>query len=256
MTAIESDLQDGVRRLRLHSEGPNVLNATVVATLRTHLQQAARAGESVLLGSASRFFCNGLDLAWALGCSRTELRAFFLAMGDLVLELLQLPVPVACAMTGHAVGAGKSLVLACDVRVGAIGKCLLGAPEVKLGVPNPVFADRLLRAVATDRVANDLLYSGRLITAEAAVSFGLLDEAVTANAVETQALDRLNALANLPRGAWAASKRQRSLDLCAAIRTQLEPHTDGVLLEHWFGLEAQRLLQAAAAQLTRHRAAS
>ena len=53
MTAIESDLQDGVRRLRLQSEGPNVLNATVVATLRAHLQQAARAGESVLLGSAT-----------------------------------------------------------------------------------------------------------------------------------------------------------------------------------------------------------
>jgi enoyl-CoA hydratase/carnithine racemase len=88
------------------------------------------------------------------------LRASFLAMGDLVLDLLELPVSVACAMTVHAVGAGMSLVIACDVRMGATGKCLLGAPEVKLGVPNPVFADRLLRAVVTDRVANDLLYSG------------------------------------------------------------------------------------------------
>jgi len=155
-------------------------------------------------------------------------------MGNLVLELLELPVPVACAMTGHAVGAGKSLVLACDVRVGSTAKCLLGAPEVKLGVPNPVFADRLLRAVASDRTANDLLYSGRLVTAEEAVSLGLLDGAAAPDAVE-----RLLALAARPRRAWAATKRQRSLDLCAAIRGQLESHIDGVVLAHWFGEEAQ-----------------
>jgi enoyl-CoA hydratase/carnithine racemase len=253
MTTIDSELQDGMRRLRLRSEGPNTLDATVVATLRSHLHQAAQAGEPVLLGSASRFFCNGLDLAWALGRSRAELRAFFLAMGGLVLDLLELPVPVACAMTGHAVGAGKSLVLASDVRIGGTAKCLLGAPEVKLGVPNPVFADRLLRAVASDRVANDLLYSGRLVTAEEAVSLGLLDGAVAPDAVEPQAVERLRALAAQPRRAWAATKRQRSLDLCAAIRGQLESHIDGVVLEHWFSDEAQRLLHAAAAALTRIR---
>ena len=255
MTTIDNELQDGVRRLRLRSEGPNTLDAAVVATLRSQLHRAAQAGEPVLLGSANRFVCNGLDLAWALSSSRAELRAFFLAMGNLVLELLELPVPVACAMTGHAVGAGKSLVLACDVRVGSTAKCLLGAPEVKLGVPNPAFADRLLRAVASDRVANDLLYSGRLVTAEEAVSLGLLDGAVAPEAVEPQAVERLLALAAQPRHAWAATKRQRSLDLCAAIRGQLESHIDGVVLEHWFGDEAQHLLHAAAAALARPRPA-
>lgn len=251
MTTIDSDLHRGVRRLRLASDGPNALDAAVVAALRSHLHQAAQAGEAVLLGSASRFFCNGLDLAWALERGRGELRAFFLAMGELVIDLLQLPVPVACAMTGHAVGAGKSLVLACDVRVGATGRCLHGAPEVRLGVPNPVFADRLLRALAGDRPANDLLYGGRLITAEEAVSLGLLDAAVARDDVEPVALQRLEGLRTLPRGAWAASKRQRSLDWCAAIRSQLESHIDGVVLEHWFGDEAQALLHAAVASRAR-----
>ncbi len=251
MTVIDSDLQQGVRLLRLRSDGPNALDASVVALLRAHLQQAAQAGEAVLLGSASRFFCNGLDLAWALACSRGELRAFFLAMGELVIELLQLPVPVGCAMTGHAVGAGKSLVLACDVRLGATGKCLIGAPEVKLGVPNPVFADRLLRALCNDRQANDLLYSGRLIHADEAVTMGLLDAAVARDEVEPQVLQRLQALQSLPRRAWAASKRQRSLDWCAAIRSQLASHIDDVVLAHWFGDEAQALLRAAAAPRSR-----
>lgn len=246
MTTIDSDLHQGVRRLRLSSDGPNALDAAVVASLRSHLQLAAQADEPVLLGSASRFFCNGLDLVWALGRNRTELRAFFLSMGELVIDLLQLPVPVACTMTGHAVGAGKSLVLACDVRVGATGRCLLGAPEVKLGVPNPVFADRLVRALAGDRLANELLYSGRLVNAEEGAALGLLDAAVARDEVEAQALQRLQGLQELPRGAWAASKRQRSLDWCAAIRGQLESHIDGVVLEHWFGDEAQALLRAAA----------
>jgi enoyl-CoA hydratase len=246
MTTIDSDLRQGVRRLRLTSDGPNTLDTAVVASLRTQLHQAVQAGEAVLLGSAGRFLCNGLDLVWALGCSRDELRAFFLSMGELVIDLLQLPVPVACAMTGHAVGAGKSLVLACDVRVGATGRCLLGAPEVKLGVPNPVFADRLLRALAGDRLANELLYSGRLINAEEAVTLGLLDAAVARDDVEVQALRRLDDLRALPCSAFAASKQQRSLDWCAAIRAQLESHVDGVVLEHWFGDEAQALLRTAA----------
>jgi len=118
-------------------------------------------------------------------------------------------------------------------------------------VPNPVFADRLLRAVASDSVANNLLYSGRLVTAEEAVSLGLLDGAVATDVVEAQAIEQLQALAAMPRRAWAATKRQRSWDLCAAIRGQLELHIDGVVLEHWFGDEAQRLLHAAAAALTR-----
>jgi hypothetical protein len=37
---------------------------------------------------------------------------------------------------------------------------------------------------------------------------------------------------------------------------QIEPHTEGVLLEQWFGEEAQRLPQAVAVQLTRHRTGS
>lgn len=255
MTTIDSALQDGIRRLHLRSDGPNTLDADVVAALRAHLHQAAQAGEPVLLGSASRFFCNGLDLGWALDRSRDDLRAFFQAMGGLVLDLLELPVPVACAMTGHAVGAGKSLVLASDVRIGATVKCLLGAPEVKLGVPNPVFADRLLRALVPDRVATDLLTSGRLLTADEAVSLGLLDAAVAPEAVEGLAVERLQALAALPRRAWAATKRQRSLDLCASIRGQLASHIDGVVLAHWFGEEAQPLLHAAAAALARPRPA-
>lgn len=58
-----------------------------------------------------------------------------------------------------------------------------------------------------------------------------------------------------PRRACAATKRLRSVDLCAALRGQLESHIDGVVLAHWFGDKAQRHLRAAAAALTRSRPA-
>ena len=83
------------------------------------------------------------------------------------------------------------------------------------------------------------------------MTLGLLNAAVARDDVEAQALQRLHDLGTLPRSAFAASKQQRSLDWCAAIRSQLESHVDGVVLEHWFGDEAQALLRAAATPRTR-----
>jgi hypothetical protein len=80
MTTIDSQLKDVVRRLRRRSEGPNTLDDTMVATLRSHQHQAAQAGEPVLLGSASRFFCNSLGLG--LGAGPQPRRVARLLPGD------------------------------------------------------------------------------------------------------------------------------------------------------------------------------
>ena len=248
MAPITREAEAGCTRLRLSNGTANVLTIDVVAALSEALRDAGRDGSAVMLCGGERFFCNGLDLAWALTRTSAQMRAMFLALGDLVLQMLTLPVPIVGVARGHAVGAGKTLLTACDLRFGATGRVLLGVPEILLGVPNPWFADRLLHAIAGDAAASDLIYSGRLITAEQALPLGIVQHVAEKAEVEAAAWARTAAMAVLPRAAFAECKAMRTERLCAEIRAGLGARTDR-LIAIWSLPETQARLQAAAAKL-------
>lgn len=231
--------------MRLSSGRTNALTADVVRDLVEALD-AAKSARAVILLGGERFFCNGLDLGWALRRDRDELRSFFFALAGAVSKMLTMPVPIVGAMRGHAVGAGKTLFIACDHRVAATGRALIGSPEVKLGVPNPLFADALLRRIVGDSLANDLLYNGVLVPAESLVGCGLVQEVAAAAEVEERARHVARELGSRPRAALAASKGMRTEEFCLLLSRSLARETE-VLLDCWFGEEAQELLRTAAA---------
>lgn len=247
MNAVSRRVLNEVLELRLQIDKTNALNADAVRDLHTALGEAEAGAKAVVLVGGERFFCNGLDVGWALRLPRDALRDFFTELGDLVLRMIEGPVPIVGAARGHAIGAGKTLLAACDHRVMATGRALLGAPEVKLGVPNPYFADQLLRLIVGDGEASRLIYDGTLFGAERGVVNGLVHDAVPSEEVEPRAHARAIELAALPRGAFAASKRMRSEEVADCIRTNT-PTKIEELLDNWFGIEAQTLLRAAAAR--------
>lgn len=234
--------------MRLSSGVTNALTADVVRDLINALDDS-RSARAMILAGGDRFFCNGLDLVWALSRDRGELRSFFVSLAEAVTMILTMPVPIVGALRGHAIGAGKTLFISCDHRVAATGRTLLGSPEVKLGVPNPLFADALLRKIVGDPLANDLLYNGALLPAESLVESGLVQEVVTSGEVEDRAWHVAHALGARPRAAFAASKSMRAEEFRLRLARSL-PREMEVLLDCWFGDEAQRLLRAAAAPRT------
>ncbi len=95
-------------------------------------------------------------------------------VGDL-LEASRLPV--IAAVHGFALGGGFELALACDFIYAARG-AKVGFPEVGLGViPGMGGTQRLVQRVGVAR-ARELLYTGRLVDAEAAARIGLVNEVV------------------------------------------------------------------------------
>lgn len=247
MSALVRRDLDGVLEIRLQTDKGNTLTGDTVRDLHEALAVAEAGAKAVILAGNDRFFCNGLDVGWALGLSRAELSDFFLTLGGLVLRMIGGPIPIVGAARGHAIGAGKTLLIACDHRVLATGRALMGAPEVKLGVPNPYFADRLLRFIVGDTEASRLIYDGTLFGAERGLANGLVHDAVAADEVEPRALVRAMELAALPRGAFTGSKQMRTEQMCERIRHRLPSQIDE-LLDNWFGAEAQKLLRAAAAR--------
>jgi enoyl-CoA hydratase/carnithine racemase len=131
------------------------------------------------------------------------------------LSLLDIEVPVIGALNGHAVGGGFGLALLCDLRIGA-DDAKYGANFARLGLaPGMAISYLLPRLVGVAR-ANELLFAARLIDGREAAALGILNRAVPASDVLTDALAMARTIAENAPLAVKATK--------AAIRRGLALH--------------------------------
>jgi enoyl-CoA hydratase len=113
--------------------------------------------------------------------------------------------PTVAAVTGYALGSGLTLALAADWRVSG-DNVKFGATEILDGrAPTDGASDRLARAVGESR-AKDLVFSGRFVGAEEALSIGLIDEMVAPDHVFDAALAWARRFADSSPAALAAAK--------------------------------------------------
>jgi enoyl-CoA hydratase/carnithine racemase len=159
----------------------------------------------VLLRGEGRAFCAGVDLgAFARDESRGALQqAWHLQQWatGIIRAMRACPQPIIGLGHGAAVGAGFSLLLACDVRYSA-PSLKMNAAYIKVGlggcdVGSSYFLPRLVGA----SVAAEYLYTGRFMTSEKAVSCGLVSELVEAEDLTAKGLALADEMcANSPMG--------------------------------------------------------
>jgi len=250
VTEILSDRRGDCVQIRLASSETNVLTTEMLGALSAALAEAEQSARGVMLCGGDKFFSNGVDLEWALTQSSADIRALFLELGYCILKIMESPVPVVGVVKGHAIGGALALLLACDYRYGATGRVLLGKPEILLGVPNPYYGDQLLRFIAGDFVASDLIYTGRLVPADEAHTLHLIHGVGTKEEIEAMAWQQLLVLRDLAPEAFAESKRMRTGRFCADVREQMSARV-ARQVEIWHSAEAQTRLHAAAKRLAR-----
>ena len=250
MNTVNSESMDDCVRIRLSSGDTNVLTTDVLRSLSAALEDAERSACGVMLCGGEKFFSNGVDLEWALSQSNAEMRTMFLELGHCIPKLMESPLPVVGVIKGHAIGGAMALLLACDYRYGATGRVLLGKPEILLGVPNPYFGDQLLRFIAGDFIASDLIYSGKLVSAEEATALNMMHGVATKEDVEAVAWKQLMVLTGLAPAAFAESKRMRTGRFCADVREQMSARV-ARQVEIWSSADAQTRMHDAAKRLSR-----
>ncbi len=173
-----AELRDGVLGLTLNRpDKRNALDTPMVDALLAGLERADldAAVRVVAVRGAGKDFCAGADLAELLqsaGQSAADNEAGAMRLGEVFIRMRRLPKPVVAVVHGRALAGGCGLATACDLVV-AHADAAFGYPEVRRGfVPAMVMA-MLTRAVG-EKVAFDLVGTGRLLTAEEARHAGLV----------------------------------------------------------------------------------
>ena len=166
--------------LQISLNRPETLNALSYELLKrlATLFEEAKADSSVkaiLITGEGKGFCAGADIKQLSALSGHDGLAFS-HFGQRVFRQLELlGKPSLAAIQGFAFGGGCELAMAATLRIAA-NNASFGQPEIKLGVlPGFGGTQRLSRLIGKGR-AMELCLTGRRITAEEALRFGLLTE--------------------------------------------------------------------------------
>jgi len=185
----------------------NSLDAPTLAELGDRIAELARDPARVVLvaGAGDRVFVSGADIA-AMSAMTVEQARTFSQLGHAVFDALEaLPSIAIAVVQGAALGGGCELVLACDLVL-AGERARFGQPETNLGlIPGFGGCARLQRRVGI-ALARDLVYGGRLLSADEARAAGLVNRVVAQGELKDEARAWAAQLAARPPLALARAK--------------------------------------------------
>ena len=189
MKNIILDLQTDIHIAIIKINRPQVLNA-LNKEIMTELSQVLDIVSTddgikviIITGTGERSFCAGADIRYVVNVDPLEAERYATFVHTLLNKIENLQKPVIAAINGYALGGGCELALACDIRI-ASSNAKIGQTEVTIGIP-PGWGgtQRLLRIVGPAK-AKELIYNGKMITAEEAERIGLVNKVVSLTAEE------------------------------------------------------------------------
>jgi enoyl-CoA hydratase/carnithine racemase len=211
------EVRDSVARLTLNRpEKRNALSFALLEALEKVLGLVGcdPAVRVVVIGANGPVFSAGHDLAEMLGRSEQEYQQLFALCSKMMLHLRRLPQPVIARVQGVATAAGCQLVAACDLAVAA-ESATFATPGVKIGLFCTTPMVPLVRAIPA-KAALEMLLTGRAISAQQALLWGLINRVVAADKLDAAVQELVDAiLAVSPavvRLGKAAFYEQRALD--------------------------------------------
>jgi len=223
--------RDGVATLTLNRpEKRNALSKALLQELHSSLLYLTDDPNVrvVVLTASGPAFCAGHDLAEMVGCPESDYHYLFSLCTTVMQQLRTLPQPVIARVQGLATAAGCQLVAACDLAV-AVNTATFATPGVKIGLFCTTPMVPLVRAIPP-KAALEMLLTGKPISAQQALLWGLVNRVVPAEQLDATVKEFTDAiLSSSPltvRLGKAAFYDQLALDEPTAYQKATEVMTD------------------------------
>ncbi|KIJ53440.1 hypothetical protein M422DRAFT_154763 [Sphaerobolus stellatus SS14] len=215
------------RVLVIRLNRPRVLNAlstSLVDLLLSALRNADAATDvgAVVITGNERVFAAGADIKELASLS---FPAVF--TGDYLRGISEgvssFKKPIIAAVSGHALGGGLELALACDT-IYAASNAMFGLPEIKLGtIPGAGGTQRLFRAIGKAKAMNMIL-TGETMSSDEALNAGLIAKVCSPDDLLDIAIAAAQKMANFSMPILALAKE-------AALQADQLPLSDGLRYE-------------------------
>ncbi|GAA4861041.1 enoyl-CoA hydratase/isomerase family protein [Saccharopolyspora rosea] len=238
---VRLEVDGAIGTIRLDRPKMNALNRQIERELRDVAVEATERTDirAVIVYGGEKVFAAGADIKEMAEMSYADMvtkeqHGLSAAMS----AVAAIPKPTVAALTGYALGGGFELALSCDRRI-AGESVKVGQPEILLGViPGAGGTQRLARLIGPSK-AKDIIYSGRFVAADEALSLGMVDEVVPDDDVYAAARRWVDQFAKGPARALAAAKAaiDGGLDVDLDNGLKLETH----LFAGTFATEDQKI---------------
>ena len=236
--AVILEIEGAVATIRLNRpDSRNALNLAMCDGLAAAAQSASSDPnvKLVLVRANGPVFCAGADVKERQGMTEAQVRARRQKGFDAYAALEALPMPAVAVVEGPAVGSGCEIASSCDFIV-ATPAASFRTPEATRGT---VGATQRLARVLGKRLAKDMMYTGRSLSAEEALAHGLVSRLVAPEKLEAVVESIVKAIAEAPQDALRLAKRTIDrgveLDPKGALAAEIEAIEEQLASGHWMG---------------------
>jgi enoyl-CoA hydratase len=238
MSAVFYSVEGNVATLTLNRpESRNALNLEMCEEIIAFAKEAKENKDIHLLWLRAKppVFCGGADLKERQGMGQAQVRERRLKGFAAYAALEALPMPAVAVCEGPVVGSGCEIAGACDFIV-ATPAASFRTPEAQRGT---VGATQRLPRILGKRLAKDLMFTGRILSAEEARAAGLVSRLVSASDLD-KAIEEIEAeILKAPIAALKLAKRciDRGIELDpqGALDTEMAAIDEQLAGGAWMG---------------------
>jgi enoyl-CoA hydratase len=203
---VSSAVQEGIGTLVLSRPPTNALTRQMYREITATAGELGRRDDvaTVIVFGGHEVFSTGDDIPELRRLGAADAESVTAACRAALDAIAAIPKPTVAAVTGYALGSGLALALAADWRI-AGDNVKVGVTEVLAELLPAAGTERLVASVGAGR-AKELLFSGRFVGAEEALTLALVDELVGPDGVYDAALSWARRHAEAPAHVLAGAK--------------------------------------------------
>lgn len=245
MNTIATTVKDKVAIITLNRGKSNSLNREMVSELFGMLDNIENDDNigGVIITGRENFFSAGLDLIELYHYSEEEAKSFWHLFLKFTAKITAFKKPLVAAINGHSPAGGCVIALACDARVMAEGKYIIGLNEVPVGIIVPHSIFKLYAFWLGNASAYRNVLAGKLFSPEEALAVGLVDELVKSESILTAAERKVRKYMAFEANTWQQSKLNVRRDLIAVMSADQSADLD-IMLKQWWSLSTRAILKS------------